>query len=346
MAAPIRDAHGERDRRALASSARPSGGDGGRPASVLPIRRSRPRRSRPISRPPRWREASVATPRPQTKAPPEGRPTRRRSPARAGRPERAGPGAVRGPGLETADPAADPDPPDLTMPDGYLVQQGVVRRYLDDGDRIVGYKLGLTSKPMQQMLGVDSPDFAPVHGLARARRRRGDRPRPTTSRPSSRPRSPCVLGATLSGPDCTALDVAARHRGRRRGDRARRQPDRGLEDQAARHGGRHGLAADRSSLSGRSVPLAGLDLRPARHGVHPRRRGDRHRCRRRGARQPGRRGRVAGAHPAPRSAHSLPAGSIVMTGALHAAVPVAAGRDLPRRVRPARARHRPDRLKA
>ena len=29
-------------------------------------------------------------------------------------------------------------------------------------DYFIGYKLGLTSKPMQTMLGVDSPDFAPV----------------------------------------------------------------------------------------------------------------------------------------------------------------------------------------
>lgn len=33
---------------------------------------------------------------------------------------------------------------------------------LADGDRIVGHKVGLTSKPMQRMFGVDSPDFAPV----------------------------------------------------------------------------------------------------------------------------------------------------------------------------------------
>lgn len=31
-----------------------------------------------------------------------------------------------------------------------------------DGDSIVGYKAGLTSKPMQQMFGVDTPDYAPV----------------------------------------------------------------------------------------------------------------------------------------------------------------------------------------
>ena len=54
------------------------------------------------------------------------------------------------------------DDPTLTMADGYAVQQGIVRRYLADGDHIIGYKLGLTSKPMQEMLKVDSPDFAPV----------------------------------------------------------------------------------------------------------------------------------------------------------------------------------------
>ena len=36
---------------------------------------------------------------------------------------------------------------------------------LDDGDRIIGYKVGLTSKPMQKMIGVDSPDYGPVLGL-------------------------------------------------------------------------------------------------------------------------------------------------------------------------------------
>lgn len=60
------------------------------------------------------------------------------------------------------DPISD-DHPDLTVADAYAIQQGLVRRILDhDGGRQVGYKIGLTSAPMQEMLGVDQPDYAPV----------------------------------------------------------------------------------------------------------------------------------------------------------------------------------------
>ncbi len=51
----------------------------------------------------------------------------------------------------------------LTIDDAYRIQQGLVRRILDEGGgSAIGYKLGLTSKPMQEMLGVDQPDYAPV----------------------------------------------------------------------------------------------------------------------------------------------------------------------------------------
>jgi 2-keto-4-pentenoate hydratase len=60
------------------------------------------------------------------------------------------------------DPIA-PAYPDLDVDDAYRIQQGLARRIVDaDGGDAVGYKLGLTSKPMQQMLGVDVPDYAPV----------------------------------------------------------------------------------------------------------------------------------------------------------------------------------------
>lgn len=53
--------------------------------------------------------------------------------------------------------------PDLTLEDAYRVQQGMVARILDaEGGRQVGFKIGLTSAPMQQLLGIDTPDYAPV----------------------------------------------------------------------------------------------------------------------------------------------------------------------------------------
>ncbi|MFM7212875.1 MAG: hypothetical protein ACKOYQ_12935 [Actinomycetota bacterium] len=47
--------------------------------------------------------------------------------------------------------------PDMTAEDAYAVQQGLVAGLLAGGDSIIGYKLGLTSRAMQEMLGVDQP---------------------------------------------------------------------------------------------------------------------------------------------------------------------------------------------
>lgn len=55
------------------------------------------------------------------------------------------------------------DDPEMTAADAYAVQQGFVDLLLGESKgRIIGYKLGLTSEPMQQMLGVDEPDYGPV----------------------------------------------------------------------------------------------------------------------------------------------------------------------------------------
>jgi 2-keto-4-pentenoate hydratase len=56
------------------------------------------------------------------------------------------------------------DDPTLGMADGYAVQSELIKLILADGDTIIGYKAGLTSKPMQTMLGVDQPDYGPVLG--------------------------------------------------------------------------------------------------------------------------------------------------------------------------------------
>lgn len=49
--------------------------------------------------------------------------------------------------------------PGLTIDDAYAIQQRAVARRLEAGATIVGRKIGLTSAPMQRMLGVDEPDY-------------------------------------------------------------------------------------------------------------------------------------------------------------------------------------------
>ncbi|MGI5216159.1 2-keto-4-pentenoate hydratase [Plantactinospora sp. CA-290183] len=52
--------------------------------------------------------------------------------------------------------------PELGMDDGYAVQRELTALLLADGDAVIGYKAGLTSVPMQEMFGVSTPDYGPV----------------------------------------------------------------------------------------------------------------------------------------------------------------------------------------
>lgn len=48
---------------------------------------------------------------------------------------------------------------DITIEDAYQVQQRMVARRLEAGERSVGKKIGVTSKAVMDMLGVHQPDF-------------------------------------------------------------------------------------------------------------------------------------------------------------------------------------------
>lgn len=52
--------------------------------------------------------------------------------------------------------------PGIGVEDAYAIQTAVIDHHLAQGDTIAGYKLGLTSRAMQQMLGLDQPDYSAV----------------------------------------------------------------------------------------------------------------------------------------------------------------------------------------
>ncbi|MFN8043716.1 MAG: fumarylacetoacetate hydrolase family protein [Mycobacterium sp.] len=49
--------------------------------------------------------------------------------------------------------------PGMAVADAYAIQQVNLARRLRAGRTLVGHKIGLTSEPMQTLLGVDQPDF-------------------------------------------------------------------------------------------------------------------------------------------------------------------------------------------
>lgn len=69
-------------------------------------------------------------------------------------------------GLRGAHDAGVPIPrltaayPDMDVQDAYGVQEIFIERRIAEGARIKGYKVGLTSKAMQEMAGASEPDFS------------------------------------------------------------------------------------------------------------------------------------------------------------------------------------------
>jgi 2-oxopent-4-enoate/cis-2-oxohex-4-enoate hydratase len=96
--------------------------------------------------------------------------------------------------------------PDLTIEDAYKIQSRMVARRLENGERIIGKKIGVTSKVVQDMLGVFQPDFGqltsgmfyeegttlPLDGLIQ---------------PKVEAELAFVLKHDLAGPGITAMDV-------------------------------------------------------------------------------------------------------------------------------------------
>jgi 2-oxopent-4-enoate/cis-2-oxohex-4-enoate hydratase len=96
--------------------------------------------------------------------------------------------------------------PGLTIEDGYLIQQRMVSRRVAAGDRIVGKKIGVTSKPVQDLMHVYEPDF----GLLTAQMRVETGMTIDTAefiQPRLEGEIAFVLSRDLIGPGLTAADV-------------------------------------------------------------------------------------------------------------------------------------------
>jgi 2-keto-4-pentenoate hydratase len=115
--------------------------------------------------------------------------------------------------LRTAEAEREPVPPlvdtyaGLDATDAYEIQLVNIRRRLPDAP-IVGHKVGLSSKAMQQMMGVDEPDYG---HLLQDMRLEEDTPVPAGRYcyPRVEVEVGFVLAADLPGEGCTEEDVLA-----------------------------------------------------------------------------------------------------------------------------------------
>lgn len=96
----------------------------------------------------------------------------------------------------------------ITPSDSYAIQESIVRTMLDAGDRIVGYKLGLTSRPMQTLLGIDQPDYAAVMG-SMVYDEGADIVAADYIQPRAEAEIAVMLGSDLAGPGVTIADARA-----------------------------------------------------------------------------------------------------------------------------------------
>jgi 2-keto-4-pentenoate hydratase len=219
------------------------------------------------------------------------------------------------------EPFTDADPT-LGMADGYAVQAELTRMIVAAGDSIIGYKVGLTSTAMQKMIGIDSPDYGPV--LASTMYRDGDSiPLEKFISPKLEAEIVFVMGERLAGPGVTLESARAAVVGiaasmeivdSRFVDWRIKLADT-VADLAS-----NGAVAVSETL----VPLAGVDPRTIRMGLS-----------RNGVVIDGGEGSAALGDPIAvvvwlanvlgENGIALEPGHLVMTGALHAAVPMNSG---------------------
>jgi 2-oxopent-4-enoate/cis-2-oxohex-4-enoate hydratase len=98
--------------------------------------------------------------------------------------------------------------PDITIEDAYKIQQQLMKLRLQAGERVIGKKIGVTSKAVMNMLGVYQPDFGyltdgMVYNEGQAI------PMSRLIQPKAEGEIAFVLKKTLKGPGISSADVLA-----------------------------------------------------------------------------------------------------------------------------------------
>ncbi len=98
--------------------------------------------------------------------------------------------------------------PEITLDDAYQVQQRMIRRRLERGERVVGKKIGVTSAAVMNLLGVRQPDFGYMldgmivndgQGVAMN----------SLIQPKAEGEIAFVMKSDIMGPGLTAVDILA-----------------------------------------------------------------------------------------------------------------------------------------
>ena len=96
----------------------------------------------------------------------------------------------------------------MTIEDGYGIQRAWVAKKIAGGRRLIGHKIGLTSRAMQRSSSIDEPDYgALLDDMLFANN--SDIPSARFIEPRVEVELAFVLKHRLAGPDCTVADVFA-----------------------------------------------------------------------------------------------------------------------------------------
>ncbi|MCY0967400.1 2-oxo-hept-4-ene-1,7-dioate hydratase [Parathalassolituus penaei] len=96
--------------------------------------------------------------------------------------------------------------PDITIPDAYKIQSEWLKLKLAEGRKIIGHKIGLTSRAMQMSSQIDEPDYGTLLDDMLFQDA-ADIPTDRFIVPRIEVELAFILKAPLSGPNCTIFDV-------------------------------------------------------------------------------------------------------------------------------------------